>query len=685
MTSFALGFSVLARNVRNKLFLSYASLTTLISAWALMFTLEKIWPGYSFYRWHLFFNIWLSPVSLFFIRTLVRIQDRFAKRLTDASLIAALSLSICLVLGLDSTQWIREMILFIPGTIYLLIFRMMWIDQTLKMGKKHRPKPPTVGFHRRNLIYIGGLVVLMTSVMDHVPWMGTVIPSIGNLLLTVYLFFITQAISQQRLLNFEALVSRFLVLLGVALTLTGVYSLLVGWIQNSPPLFFLNSFIASFLILMLLDPLRALVRYFTQRLLTQKHRVIDQTLKDAHRALVGITDFGILFQNVLQVSDQFLEPEWSSLFLLRADGTKFRRVRAAGQEPKLDPPHAFLKELIADHPLIEYCKSAQSKGQLAVLLDQILENEIDRSASRAQREDLSGLIQGLRALGSNLLIPLMDSGKVLGFVTLKVPGPPEPWGNNWGILPIIYPYYEQVAHTLRSMEVFARQREKERLAALGEMAAGLAHEIRNPLGAIKGAAQFLDPSMDRPESRFLKVIIEEVDRLNRVVTQFLDYSKPPTSDFKPVDLSELVQKTIDKALPSLNPSQVELSFVEASQGAIVSASPEQIQQVLLNLLQNSVKALEGRSDGKISVSVQIDDDAVGGEVLAVVQDNGKGIKKEHLEKLFIPFFTTSPQGTGLGLSISQKIIEAHQGRIEVVTEEGRFTRFSVILPRFKEQ
>jgi two-component system sensor histidine kinase HydH len=669
MTSFALGFSVLARNVKNKLFLSYAVLTTLISAWALMFTLEKIWPGNSFYRWHLFFNIWLAPGSLIFIRMLVRIQDRLARRLIDATLVAAMCLTITLVLGLDSSQWIRQAIYFLPGSIVLLIFRMMWIDRTLKTGRRRRPKPPTVGFHRRNLIYTGGLIVLMTSVMDHVPWMGTVIPAIGNLLLTVYLFFITQAITQQRLLNFEALVSRFLVLLGVALTLTGVYSLLVGWIQNSPPLFFLNSFIASFLILMLLEPLRTLVRYFTQRLLTQKHRVIDQTLKEAQRTLVGITDFGILFQSVLQTSEQLLQPEWSSLFLLRADGTKFRRVRASGQEPRSDlATHSVLKEVIADHPLLEYCRTMLSKAQLAVVLDQILENEIDRSASRAQRENLGGLIQGLRALGCNLLIPLIDSEKILGFVALKVPGPPEPWGNNWGILPIIYPYYEQVAHTLRGMEVFARQREKERLAALGEMAAGLAHEIRNPLGAIKGAAQFLDPSMDRPESRFLKVIIEEVDRLNRVVTQFFDYSKPPTSDFKSVDLSDLVQKTIEKALPSLNPSQVKLEFTKAPEGAQVMASPEQIQQVILNLLQNSVKALEGARDPEISVSVQ---------------DNGKGIKKEHLEKLFIPFFTTSPQGTGLGLSISQKIIESHGGRIEVATEEGRFTRFSVILPRFE--
>ena len=120
------------------------------------------------------------------------------------------------------------------------------------------------------------------------------------------------------------------------------------------------------------------------------------------------------------------------------------------------------------------------------------------------------------------------------------------------------------------------------------------------------------------------------------------------------------------------------------------AAPEQIQQVLINLIQNSIKAVlskaERQSSFQGSIKVTVDVEGVGAQAEAVVsvEDNGHGIKKENLEKLFIPFFTTSPSGTGLGLSISQKIIESHRGRIEVATEEGRFTRFSVILPYSKE-
>jgi signal transduction histidine kinase len=118
--------------------------------------------------------------------------------------------------------------------------------------------------------------------------------------------------------------------------------------------------------------------------------------------------------------------------------------------------------------------------------------------------------------------------------------------------------------------------------------------------------------------------------------------------------------------------------------ARVMAVSEQLQQVLLNLVQNSVKALDGRPDPLIRVAVEVEGKGNRREVSAIVEDNGKGIKREHLEKLFIPFFTTSPSGTGLGLSISQKIIEAHRGRIDVYTEEGRLTRFSVVLPYAQE-
>lgn len=684
VTSFAFGFSVLARNVKNKLYLTWAFLCTCVSVWSLMFFLEQIWGGGAFYRWHLFFNIWLAPVGLAFIRVMVRIQDPVSRRLLEISTATALPLTVSLVFHFEAIPWVLQAIYFAPAFVVLQTLHLMWVDRRLRRGIKRLPKLPTVGFGRRNLIYVGALVVLGLSVMDHVPWMGRVFPAIGNITLSLYIFLLSQAISQQRLLNFGALASRILVLVFVALTLTGVYSLLVGWIQNSPGLFFLNSFIASFIILMLLDPLRALVRYFTQRLLTQKHRRLESVIRDAQRRLAGVMDPGALFQEILLVVEQTLLPQWAALFVLRADGTRFRRVRQVGDAPQLGAgrdPDSLPREILAGHTLLQYCERLQRRGELPVLLDQMLENEIDRSASRSQREHLAGLLQGLKALGGNLLIPLSEGGRILGFALIHAPVPPDPWGNNWGLLQVLLPFFELAGQTLTTMEIFVRQREKERLAALGEMAAGLAHEIRNPLGAIKGAAQYLDPAVDRPESRFLKVIVEEVDRLNRVVTQFLDYSKPRgQAELRRVDASELAEKSIESLRPAVPPG-VQLAFEKARMETPVLAVPELIQQVLLNLVQNSFRAIEKKGgEGKVRVSVGVEGMGKFREALVTVEDDGPGIQREHLDKIFIPFFTTSPSGTGLGLSICQKIVEAHRGRIEVASEEGRGARFSVVLP-----
>lgn len=672
VTNFGFGASVLARNVKNKLFLAFFGLTTLISGWALTFFLEKIWGGGNFYRWHLLFNIWLSPVAVFFIQVMARIQGGVSRRFLEISIVSSLILSSLLFLDYGSNLWVRQLIYFAPFWIVLQL-------GVLILDVPHQSRRLN---SRRGFIYFGGLFVLVAGVMDHVPWMGRVIPFIGNLGLTVYIFFISQAITHQRFLNFEALVSRFLVLLAIALTLTVVYSILFAWIQSSTSVFFLNSFIISFLLVTLLEPIRSMVSYFTQRLLTQRYLKLHEQVREAQRRLTGIIDFPPLFHGILNTLDQTLQPTTAAIYVLRSDGTKYRRVRVY-EKPLTDYTHIepAPREIIVDHPLLQYCERLHRRGDLPIALDQVIENELDRSASRVQRDHLFALLQGLKALHSNLLIPLYDHARILGFVALQVEELPESWANNWGLLRVIYPYFEQVAHTLRGMEVYVRQREKERLATLGEMAAGLAHEIRNPLGAIKGAAQFLDPSADRPDSRFLGIIVEEVDRLNRVVTQFLDYSKPSAVDLFPVEISELTRKTIEIMNASI-PEGIQVELVDSRQPVMVSASSEQIRQVLINLIQNSVKSIleknakETSSPGLIRVSVEPE----GSEVSIVVEDNGKGIKKEHLDKLFIPFFTTSPSGTGLGLSISHKIIEAHRGRIEISTEEGRFARFSVVLP-----
>ncbi len=686
--SFALGISVLARNFRNTLFLSFFIFSSLLSAWALFFFMAELWQSQDFYRVHLFFNLWITPAALLLIRQIVRVYDRLSRVCVALATALSVILTPVLVFGWDSTNWVRQVVFFVPGFIVLQVLGLMIRDLRLRRQESRSEpiarKTPSVGLgDKRIYIYIGALVTLSTSVMDHVPWLGDVIPVIGNVALTVYLFFLSQAITQQRLLNFGAILARFIVILTIALTLTGIYSLLFRWIAHNPALFLLNSFIVSILITMVLDPLRAAVAFLAQRYFADKNLRLQALLREGQRRLIGILEPEALFSAIRVFVERVVRPRAVALFVLQADGTLYRRsafhefpVTDEGAEPIAQPE---VREVLAGNPLIEACLRARAKGDLPILFDTLLEAELERSASRTRRARLKGLLESLEALGGNLLIPLLDADEVLGFVLLSVKEPPQPWSGNWALLQVIYPYFEQAARTLRNMEVYVRSREKERLATLGEMAAGLAHEIRNPLGAIKGAAQYLDPQSGRPESRFLQVIVEEVDRLNRVVTQFLEYSKSEAPLAERVELRALAARTLELLRPTL-PAGVVLDFDVAGPKAEVMGSPEKLKQVILNLVQNSIKALQGRERGLIRVSLTTVGTGRRREACLSVEDDGVGIRAENLKKLFIPFFTTTPSGTGLGLSISQKIVESHRGRIEVSSEEGRFARFSVYLP-----
>jgi signal transduction histidine kinase len=247
-------------------------------------------------------------------------------------------------------------------------------------------------------------------------------------------------------------------------------------------------------------------------------------------------------------------------------------------------------------------------------------------------------------------------------------------------------------------------KERDRLAALGAMAAGLAHEVKNPLGAIKGAAQLLEelegtPAADASAREFVGIIIEEVNRLDRVVGSFLDYARPHAGNPIPLDINAAVRRTV-QILSSQHGAQVDIRLELSERVSRVKIDPEQFRQVLINLVQNAIQAMDGR--GRVTVSTaqrrvqsraawappQSDrsattrasrpDDTEFVEVS--VRDTGPGISKKVLKNLFIPFFTTKAQGTGLGLAISQSIIQNAGGTIDVQTHSETGTTFTVVLP-----
>lgn len=224
----------------------------------------------------------------------------------------------------------------------------------------------------------------------------------------------------------------------------------------------------------------------------------------------------------------------------------------------------------------------------------------------------------------------------------------------------------------------------QRLATVGRLAAGVAHEIRNPLSSIKGfATYFKERYREVPEDQHIAgIMIQEVDRLNRVVGQLLEFSRPVSISKKPVQLKQFIQDSLTLIEGQAGNKKIQVDTRFLSNLPSVILDPDRISQVLLNLYLNAIDAMETEG-GRLLVEVDFDEGQ--NRVKMRIQDNGNGIAESDLGNIFDPYFTTKASGTGLGLAIVHKILEVHKGEITVESRPGEGTAVTVLLPYAQEE
>ena len=235
--------------------------------------------------------------------------------------------------------------------------------------------------------------------------------------------------------------------------------------------------------------------------------------------------------------------------------------------------------------------------------------------------------------------------------------------------------FEDITHEIRMENEFRRMGE---LAAVGQLAASIAHELRNPLSSIKGAAQFLKNEYEDYPSigEFLGIIIEEVNGLNKLTTEFLDFARPMQLDLKPTSVNRVVEKTLQLMSVHITDNNVVVKEALSESVPEVQADEAQLEQVLKNIIINALQAMP---EGGV-LTIETGPTASGGAYMAV-SDTGVGIPPDKIDRIFQPFVTTKTKGTGLGLSVVHKIVDNHGGRVEVTSEVGKGSTFKVILPR----
>jgi two-component system sensor histidine kinase PilS (NtrC family) len=231
---------------------------------------------------------------------------------------------------------------------------------------------------------------------------------------------------------------------------------------------------------------------------------------------------------------------------------------------------------------------------------------------------------------------------------------------------------------LRAMEEAVQR--SERLTDLGRVAAGLAHEIRNPLASMSGSIELLKGCVaaGEDERRLMEIVLREAGRLNELVTQFLAFARPAPPRRAATDLSVLLDETL--RVFRHDPQAAGVAVEPRLDPVVADCDPDQLRQVIWNLLSNAAQAVAaaGRPDGagKLRISCQ----PVGEGAQIEIADDGIGMSPAELGRIFVPFFTTKPRGTGLGLATVYRIVEAHGGTIRVASEPGAGSRFTIVLP-----
>jgi signal transduction histidine kinase len=520
-------------------------------------------------------------------------------------------------------------------------------------------------------------------------------PPFANVAMTIYLYFLSQTILRHRLLDLNELLGKIVVLASVGVVLALIYGVLVRWTGGqSVGLFFFNTMVASFVILILFEPLKAKVEERVLAFFFAERFQFMQSLGALRQRMAGIIDVRELGQVVLDGLYETRRVTHASIYLLADDGLGYRRLDYRGPAPTPYIDAATMRALV---------QSAQAgqKAQLVELVERRLaelrqllpgESETASSALAEERTRLSEIGAAMAAMRAGVTIPLIASQRVVGFLCLLDDRVPEAFASDE--LAAMLEIGEQAAITIENSRLYEKMKERDRLAALGEMAAGLAHEIRNPLGAIKGAAQYLDPAgMPAGDAEILNIIVEEVNRLDAVVAQFLQYSRPlpaaTSGKFQPTDLNDVLWKTM-KLIENDLPRNVAVELDLTPGLPSIRADAEQLKQVFINLALNAVQAMP--DGGRLTVRTRRPHAPVelglsdstprysADQVEVRVADTGAGIPEDALDRIFIPFYTTKSKGTGLGLAISQRIVKGHGGTIEVQSRLGEGSEFILRFP-----
>ena len=586
---------------------------------------------------------------------------------------------------------------FALGAVYTYVFGLL-AAALITLARQGQRNPSRAVRDRVRFLVAVGAAATTFSLADFLSYLGVHLPPIGAVLAIVFLFVLAESVTRARLADLYELAGRLLVSTALAFCLAAIFYLFVMVIGGFETMY-LNAVLAAIVFLVLFEPLQTEAETRIHQFFFRERYDLETSVADLRKQLTHVLEIDEMVATLMQGLDRSRRVTTAAIYLRDQDGDGFDLLGSIGTAvPKR-------VESLSTRPLLDR-------------LDQRASLSLEEVAREAHQSD-SAVRAAAEALGSlQSAVVLAVRGEEEGTVGLifvaddrvRDAFTPEE-------ISLLETVAVQIGVVVTNSRLYSRMKERDRLAALGSMAAGLAHEVKNPLGAIKGAAQLLEEvgasTPDDPTAReFVGIILEEVNRLDRVVGSFLDYARPHAGNPIPVDMNAAVRRTVQILSSQITDGAIDLQLALSDPIPRTRIDPEKFRQVLMNLMQNAIQAMDGH--GKITVSTSVrrsprgrlasydagappsrrslteDDGSTtapaaawsnAGDLVEVgVRDTGPGIAPKVLRNLFIPFFTTKTQGTGLGLAISQSIVRNAGGVIEVQSQPGAGTTFTIVLP-----
>ncbi|MBW2147475.1 MAG: GAF domain-containing protein [Deltaproteobacteria bacterium] len=523
---------------------------------------------------------------------------------------------------------------------------------------------------RLNYLTIGVVVAMIVGVTDFFSGWGLSVPPLANTALTLYIYFVFLTIINYRLLDLQEIMGKALVLLLLVVAIAGVYGILVFWVGQKGQLSIFNTLVASFVILILLEPLRTFIERLTNAMFFKYKKEFMARLKELSNSIRSAFELDALVHILLEGFRRTNRTARCSLYLLRNGQSGVYTLMGEFALESDAPP---LPKWLNGSLLIRYFQERNAP----VLLEE-LRQQITYAWAAGPEKELERI---LHSLDAEVCVPLMGKDNVQGFLNFKSVNPMESFSHDE--MAMLGTVVNQVADRVQNIAMYERMKRNEQMAVLGEMATGLAHEIKNPLGSIKGAVQVLKgENDDASQTDMLEVIGDEVGRLDAVLTRFMKFARPFEIHFQPLDINQAVEKTVRMFGIQFASRGINVEMVLGHNIPIIRADSDALHQIIVNLVLNAAEAMP--TGGTIRVCTGRTDiltaEAQADAVTLSVEDTGHGIPEEDLERIFQPFFTTKERGIGLGLAITQRIAERHGGEIRAISRLGEGSRFEVILP-----